>query len=387
MIDIVVIGLGTMGSMALWQAAEADGQSVLGIEQFGPVHANGAYAGESRLFRVAAKEGQLYTPALLEARRMWKALGQASGRELLLETGALSVGPDDHPDLAATLTAMQDFDLPHDRLDAEELRSRFPQFAVEDNDIGVLDQLGGALRPEAAVLAATERAVKLGAQVSYNTEVTGIDVVDGGVRIHTSRGEVHAKRVIITAGPWTTRVLPELRDLVTVSTYALTWLMPRHIEMFTPDKLPGFMRDLGDLHAFGVPTLDGYSIKICPHLVFDEVADYAQRASTLSREQLRWVGAQAARLMPDLVPEPVRWSLHADSQTASKMPIIDTVADGLITVATGMSGNGFKFAPVYGRAVAELAMHGASEWRHPLFTVAAHRERLGAASATSTPTG
>lgn len=207
------------------------------------------------------------------------------------------------------------------------------------------------------------------------------------MRIHTSLGEVHARRVIITAAPWTTRVLPELRDLVTVSTYALTWLMPRHIEMFTPDKLPGFMRDLEDLHAFGVPTLDGYSINICPHLVFDAVADYAQRASTLSQEQLRWIGSQSELLMPDLIPEPVRWSLHADSQTASKMPIIDTVADGLVTVATGMSGNGFKFAPVNGRAVAELAMHGASEWLHPLFTVAANRERLAAALVTTTATG
>jgi sarcosine oxidase len=150
-------------------------------------------------------------------------------------------------------------------------------------------------------------------------------------------------------------------------------MMPRHIELFTPDKLPGFMRDLDDVHAFGVPTLDGYSIKICPHIVFDEVADIANRPTALTRTQLRWIGKAAQRLMPDLVAEPVRWSVHPDSQTANKMPIIDTLADGLITVATGMSGNGFKFAPIYGRAAAELALTGTSDWQHPLFTLTGHR--------------
>jgi len=201
-----------------------------------------------------------------------------------------------------------------------------------------------------------------------------IEVVDGGVRIRTSHGDVVAGRVIVTAGPWTTRLLPELSNLVTVSSYALTWMMPCHIELFTPDKLPGFMRDLDDVHAFGVPTLDGYSIKICPHIVFDEVENVADRPTVLTRNQLRWIGESAQRLMPDLVAEPVRWSVHPDSQTANKMPIIDTLAHGLITVATGMSGNGFKFAPIYGRVAAELALTGGSEWQHPLLTLAGHRK-------------
>ena len=74
--DIVVIGLGTMGSMALWQLASTTRQKVLGIEQYGPVHPNGAYAGESRLFRVAAKEGELYIPILQRSRELWLELEQ-----------------------------------------------------------------------------------------------------------------------------------------------------------------------------------------------------------------------------------------------------------------------------------------------------------------------
>lgn len=96
---------------------------------------------------------------------------------------------------------------------------------------------------------------------------------------------------------------------------------------FTADKLPGFMRDRGEVHAFGVPTLDGYSIKICP---------------------------------------------HRDSWSPAKMPIIDHVDESVI-VATAMSGNGFKFAPVWGEMLADMATGGAGRFASELFGVAGRR--------------
>lgn len=369
--DIVIVGLGTMGSMALWQSA-LRGRRVLGIEQYGRIHTNGAYAGESRLFRVAAKEGDLYTPALLEAHRMWLELGEAYGSDILLQVGALSIGPKGFPDLEATMTAIIDHNLPHRVLDADELRRVYPQFAVEDGDIGILDELGGGLRPEVAVAAATDEAAKAGAEAWYHTEVAAIESSGDGVVVRTTRGDVEARRAIVTAGPWTSKLMPQLADLVRVRSFALTWCMPRHIGKFDPARMPGFMRDLDGVHAFGVPTLDGYSIKICPHFEFDDAADMDAWAQGLDEEQLAWMGEQAQRMVPDLIPAPSRWSVHPDSMTPNKMPIIDTVEDGRIAVATGMSGNGFKFAPVYGRALAELAETGKSRWRLPEFTVAAH---------------
>ena len=376
-VDVAVVGLGSIGAMALWRTALAlsgTGKTVLGIEQYGPLHAAGSYTGESRLFRVAAKEGRFFTPALLRSRELWHQLEAESGRGLLLEAGALSLAPADHPDIAATLRAIDEFDLQAEILDADGLRRRYPQFAIESDDVGILDPLGGGSRPEASVLSGIEAAERLGAQVWTGVEVQAV-VPDGdGVRIATARGEVIADRVIVTTGSWTTRLVPELADLVTVASFGLTWLMPRHIEWFTPDRFPGFMRDLGDVHAFGVPTLDGFSIKICPHVILPEVGDYADRFTELTPDQLRWIGEQAQRMIPDLVPDPVRWSVHPDSQTAARLPIIDTVADGAIVIATGLSGNGFKFSPVWGEALAELAIDGRSDWQNPLFTIAAHRQ-------------
>jgi sarcosine oxidase len=370
--DVVVVGLGSLGSMALWQLARR-GADVLGIEQFGRVHTYGAYAGESRLFRVAAKEGEVFIPALLRARELWQELGAAYGQDPLLKVGALSVGPQGHPALASTLSAARRYDLPHEVLDAAGLRARYPQFYVEDNDIGVLDTLGGALRSELAVVAATELALSHGASVRYDTTVTAIEPRSDGVRVVTSDGEVLAERVVLTAGPWTTRLLPDLADIVKVATLSLIWFIPRHIEMFTPGRFPGFMRDLHDVHAFGIPSLDGYSVKATPSLGLPQVGDWDDRGTTIPRERLKWAGEQIQKMLPDLIPEPSRWSLHGESVAANKMPVIDTVADGSVIVATALSGNGFKFAPIWGETLADLATKGEATFTNDAFTIDAHR--------------
>lgn len=370
---VVVVGLGSMGSMALWQLAER-GVEVVGVEQFSRVHTRGAYAGESRLFRVAAKEGQVFTPALLRSRELWQKLGAAYGQDPLIAAGALSIGPKGHPDLESTLRSIADFDLPHEVLDAADLRARYPQFYVEDDDIGVMDTLGGALRPELAVAAATEMALLHGATAHFDTTVTAIEPGPDGVRVVTSNGELLADKVVLSAGPWTTRLLPELADVVKVVSYSLIWFLPRHIEMFTPDKFPGFMRDLHGIHAFGIPSVDGYSIKATPNFEFPVVDDWSDRTTTLTEEHLRWAGEQMQKMIPDLIPAASRWSVHGESLAANKMPIIDTVADGRIVVATALSGNGFKFAPVWGEALAELATTGQSRFSEQVFTVDDHRK-------------
>lgn len=379
-VDVVVIGVGTMGSMALWQLSKVPGLRVLGIEQFGPAHTNGSFSGESRLYRAAAKEGRIYIPALLEARRLWQELEAESGRQVLLPVGALSIGPAGLSELQATLAAITEYDLPHRVLDADRLRAEYPQFAIRDDDIGVLDELGGGLRPEVAVVTATDRAIEQGADVMHHTEVLALSEDAGGVTLATAAGTIRAGHVVVTAGSWSTRLLPELASLVHVEAYALTWFMPRHIEMFIPGRLPVFMRDLDGVHAFGAPSLDGYSIKICPRIEWPPVQHPSQIPTRIAPAQLAWAGEQARRMVPDLVPDPVRWSIHHDSVTVDHVPVIDQVGYGRITVAAGMSGNGFKFAPAYGKVLAEIATEGGSSWQHPLFTVASHLERAGAAA-------
>ncbi|MGO2632913.1 MAG: N-methyl-L-tryptophan oxidase [Galactobacter sp.] len=381
--DVVVVGLGTMGSMAAWQLAER-GVSVVGVEARGRVHSQGSFTGESRLFRVAAKEGVRYVPALVEARKLWLELGERVGRDLLLPIGALSVGAADRPEMVATLKAIRDFGLEHEVFTADELRQRYPQFHVEDTDQGILDLGGGGLRPELTVASGLALAEEAGADLRFHTPVVSVETVSDGVVVHTESGSIHASHVVVAAGSWASRLNPELGRVVQAQPFLLTWFMPRHLEWFTPDVLPVFMRDLttddlGEIHIFGAPSLDGYALKVCPAAPVEDLrGDVETLPSVLTPEQLTWLGERAVRAFPDLLPEPVHHSLHHDGVTPDSIPVLDRSADGRVITFAGFSGNGFKFAPLWGRVAAELALDGTSEFWREEYSLAAALEREAA---------
>ncbi len=379
-VDVAVIGLGTVGSMALWQLAGMPGIRAVGIEQFGIGHAHGSYAGESRLFRTASKEGRRYVPLLRRAREMWQELEAESGRRIYLEVGALSVGPEGQPEMVSTLAAIEEFGLEHRVLDRAQLELEYPQFAYRKDDFGILDLHGGGLRPEAAVVTAVERARARGADVLDNTTVLDIRQDADGVTVHTTRGVLRAGAVIVAGGSWTTRLRPMLAPLLAVTPILLTWFMPRDHAAFVPERFPVFMRDMPEAHLFGAPSLDGYSVKITPTpRTMTSIADVADLPG-VTREELILLGQQAVESFPALTPEPVRWSMHHDAFTPDRVPIIDRDPSGRIVTVAGLSGHGFKFAPVFGRTAAELAVHGASDLHDPDFTLAAALERHAASA-------
>lgn len=378
--DVAVVGVGSVGSLALWRLSRQPGLRVVGIEQFGPAGTHGSFSGQSRHFRTATKAGQMYVPALLEARRLWRELEAESGRQVLIRVGALTLGPEGHPDLVSTLRSITSHELAHRVLDAEELRTAYPQFAVRDGDVGILDELGGALLPEAAVAAATDQAVSHGARVKYHTAVLGLRESRDGITITTTGGTLRARRVVVTAGTWTTRLLPDLARLLHDKSYALTWFGPRDAGRFGADRLPIVKRDLGGAHASAAPTVDGYRVMVRRNLNAPASRRPSLGAGRHAGADLAPTRTAAERVVPDLAPEPVRWSIHHDCVTRDRVPILDRVGSGGIIVAAGMSGNGFKFAPTYGQVLAELATDIAPRHRHPMFTIAGHLRRAAEAS-------
>ena len=378
---MVVIGAGTIGSMTLWQLSQQSDLKVVGIDAHAQVNLRSSYAGESRLFRTAVKEGPVFNDHADASIDLWRALETVSNRPILDQCGALSIGPPDFEAMRTTRDVVERYDLPHEVLTADELHARFPQFSPDPDDIGILDTRGGALRPEVAVTAAHTAAEDHGAQLYFNTRVTDLQSGPDGVKITTDNGVLMAGQVIVTIGSWTGQLLPQLSDYVEVRPIGLTWAMPRSIDQFQPEVFPVFMRDRvaadGTVtHWFGAPTLDGYSIKIgtypepwvSPMSPDDQPDDYTP-------EQLAYVGQIVAECVPDLIASPVRHSVHHDSYASNQIPIFDRLpADDRILYATGMHGNAFKFAPSYGRMLAEIAVDGTSPlWREE-FSLNAHRK-------------
>ncbi|MFT4306022.1 MAG: N-methyl-L-tryptophan oxidase [Microbacterium sp.] len=374
--DVVVIGIGSVGSMALWQLSMQPGLRVLGIEQFGIGHTYGSFSGESRLFRTAVHEGTRYVPLLQASRTLWRELEAECGRRLYIETGALNIGQETDAAMQSVLRTISDFGLAHDLLDEQQLRHRFPQHRASPGMMGVLDHHGGGLRPEASVLGAVSAARRRGATVIENAPVRAIEVVDDGVVLRLDDVTIRARTAIVTTGSWARELQPDLARIIHVTPLALTWFMPEDIGAFTPDRFPVFLRDLDGVHLFGAPTLDGYSVKISGGGRWGRCDSVADVPTELSREDLRRIGAEAADFFPGINPEPVRWSVHHDGGTASRIPVIDRDAAGRIVTAVGLSGHGFKFAPVFGKIAAQLALGVESSYDDPEFSIAAHRAAL-----------
>lgn len=377
--DVLVIGIGSVGSMTLWQLSQQAGLKVIGLDAHPRVNLRASYAGESRLFRTAVKEGPVFNDHADASIDLWRALEAASGRSILNQCGALSIGPADFEAMRVTHDVVERYNLPHEIMTAAELHLRFPQFHPDPNDVGILDTRGGALRPEVAVTTAQMAAEVKGAQLHFNTQVTGLNPHANSVEAKTNAGTFTAGQVIVTAGSWTTQLLPQLTSYVEVRRIGLTWSMPQHIEQFGPDVFPVFMRDRVEpdgsvIHWFGAPSLDGYSIKIGVYPEpWNTTISPDERPAEYTTEQLAYVADMVTQCIPGLIGSPVRHSAHHDSFASNQIPIFDRHNDNpRILYATGMHGNAFKFASSYGKMLAEMAIQGASSlWREE-FSLAAH---------------
>src|SRR5439155_11513122 len=88
--DTIVVGLGAMGSAAVYQLAKR-GNKVLGLDRFSPPHANGSSHGESRIIRQSIGEDEEYISLFLRFYELLREIEKATGMELLTITGGLTL--------------------------------------------------------------------------------------------------------------------------------------------------------------------------------------------------------------------------------------------------------------------------------------------------------
>src|SRR6478672_7423252 len=150
--DVVVVGLGAMGSAALHSLARR-GVRAVGIERLTPGHDRGSSHGESRIIRFGYFEHPSYVPLLRRAYTLWRELEAASETKLLHITGIAEIGPPDGEVVSGTLAASRLHGLPHEIIDAAETMRRFPAFDIPSDYVGVFQPDGGFIAVEPALVA------------------------------------------------------------------------------------------------------------------------------------------------------------------------------------------------------------------------------------------
>ncbi len=356
--DVAVIGAGSTGSMALWQLARR-GVPVIGFEQFGPGHDRGAAGGETRIFRTAYLEGAEYVPLLQEAYILWRELEQETGRRLLTLTGGLMIGDPQAQFMKNVLESIETFGLDHEILDEKAARSRYPQHRLLAGEVMVLDKMAGFLRPEYAVLTAAQRAEELGAVIHRHTRVQAIEPAVEHVRIRAEGKDYIVGKVVISAGPWTGKLLPGWEQWLRVQRLVMTWFATSNPQAFAPQNFPIFIRQTNNYDFSGFPTIEGCTLKVALNTGYGKVKDPDELDLRVPPEDLSKIKGAVHRFLPDLIPEPLRVNAYMDAYTSDGHSVVDK-APGLpnTVLLCGFSGHGFKMAPVMGQIAADLILDG-----------------------------
>src|ERR687895_1842275 len=186
MYDVIVVGLGGMGSATAYQLA-GRGKRVLGLERFSPAHDKGSSHGRSRIIRQAYFEDPAYVPLLLRAYELWERLEEETGENLMTLNGGLMIGPPDGALVSGSVASADEHGLPYEILSASELKRRYPIFEPDPDVVALYEERAGFVRPEAGVRAHFDRASSLGAELRFEERITSWETNSSGVRVETER--------------------------------------------------------------------------------------------------------------------------------------------------------------------------------------------------------
>jgi len=357
--EAIVVGLGAMGSATLYHLARR-GVRALGLEQFSPGHALGSSHGDSRIIRETYFEHPLYVPLVQRAHQLWRALEQETGASLMKITGGLMIGPPEGMVVGGTLRSVREHGLPHGILTVHDLAERYPAFRLPDDAVAVLDPRAGYLDPEACVRSHLAGAVAAGARTQFGEPVIDWSADGEGVRVETQSGEYSARRLVLCAGAWTSRVarVPEL-ELV-VERQSVFWFDPSPSSDYESDRFPIYAYEFkpGTI-CYGFPRL--------PRGVKASVMHDGETMSDPERVERRVRPLEAEALRHALRPILPALSESSVCETAvclfTNTRDHDFVIDNHpqyrnVLVSSPCSGHGFKFASAIGELQADLLLDG-----------------------------
>jgi sarcosine oxidase len=358
--DTAILGLGTMGSATALELRRRN-VSVIGFDQFAPPHSSGSHSGQTRIFRLAHYDSPKYVPLAKRAGDLWDGLSAELGTHLVNRIGLLKMGPETDVMIDGIRRSAEDFQIPVERLTAAEVRYRYPVFRIPDHFAGYLEHTAGWIDVDAAISGMQNKARSLGAELRLNRAVESWESDGNSVVVRADGAEISANKLIITAGAWSTRILSELGLPIRIIRKTFFSFDPPDWEKFTDRALPIFGFPPNIFYAF--PAIAGAGVKAAEHLG-GEVVDSPEAPSKEPdpRSILETMSEFVPLLAGPLPGDPARISGTTSclySMTPNEHFIMD-LHPGYpnVVFAAGFSGHGFKFTPVIGEVMADLALNG-----------------------------
>lgn len=376
--DVIVVGVGGMGSATVHQLAKR-GRRVLGLERYDVPHGMGSSHGETRIIRLAYYEHPSYVDLLRRAFELWRDIQTQAGEQLLHTTGSIDAGPASSWVFEGSLRSVLEHDLAHEVLTSAELRRRYAAWRLPPETMALYQPDGGFLLPERCIVSFVKAAQAAGADVRAREHVVGWEPIGDGVRVVSNRATYHADRLAITAGAWSSGLLPFLEPLAVPERQVLGWFQPTRPELFGADAFPVFnvLVDEGRFYGFPVHGVPGLKLGKYHHLRQDVDPDDFEREPRLEDEWL--LREFVSRYTPEANGPTMRLATCMFTNTPDRHFLIDVHPEfPQVSFASPCSGHGFKFASVVGEIMADLVDGGAT--RHDIQLFGLHRFQHDASS-------
>ena len=350
-----------MGSATLFHLARR-GLRVLGLERYDLLHEYGSSHGLTRIIRLAYWEHPGYVALLRRSYQLWRELERLSGERLLHITGSIDGGPANGPVFTGALRSSEQHGLPYEVMDGTELSRRFPGYRLPREIQCLYQPEGGFLLPERCNLAHINGALAAGAQVGYREPVLEWGVTAGHCWVRTSRGQYEAGRLVIAAGAWASKLVPELAALAVPERQVLAWLQTTRPERFTPDVFPVFYIELEEGRYYGFPSFLVPGFKFGRYHHRQERVDPDRMNREPDPEDERLLRTFAERYFPDAAGPTLMLKTCLFTNSPDEHFILDLHPNNPeVALAAGFSGHGYKFCSVVGEIMADLVQNGETE--------------------------
>jgi sarcosine oxidase len=368
--ETIVLGLGGIGSAALYWLARRIGSDVLGLEQFSLGHHLGASQDHSRIIRLAY-DNPAYTALTPHTFIHWREVEAESGVQLVHRTGSLVFGPGGRTEAEIDLytAAMSLAGLPFERLSPGEAMRRFPQFRLQDGDQALYSANDGFVDPGKANAVHINLACARGAAILEKTAVQRLHPLADGVELETERGTFSARRLVIAASAWTNQVLAGVgRKLpLTVTEEQVTYFSTPHLRQFSPERFPVWIWH-GEDCFYGFPAYGEAATKAGQDVGGDVVTTETRKMEPNPRPLER-----LTRFLEERIPAFVGPVLYTKPCLYTMPPDRNFILDSLpeyphISLVVG-AGHAFKFACLFGRILSDLAINGKTAFPISIFSL------------------
>jgi len=336
--DVVIVGAGIMGAATARELSKT-GLTVNVVEQFEPGHTNGSSHGKSRIFRLSYPD-PTYVSMAQESLSLWRAAEEELGESLVLTTGGFDAGEG----IEANADALAECGASFEMVKGADVGDRWPQVRLGPDEAALWHPEAGVALADKALSSFIRVAMRAGVRLHTNTRVESLELSEDGVEVHAEGKTFHGGVAIVTSGGWAAPLLATAGVALdvkptreTVAYFSIKESPPTFVEWTHPAiyalPAPGFGLKAGE-HIAGPPT-------------------DPDQTGEVNLESAERISAWVAERFPGADPTPA----HAETCIYTNTPDEHFVLErhGPIVVGSPCSGHGFKFAPLIGKRLAELA--------------------------------